>query len=44
MNQRVYIEHKFRSEMMILYFNAQEIYYCTEYFQFNIKNNTTSDK
>ena len=32
MNQKVYIEHKFRSEMMILYFNSQDIYYRKEYF------------
>lgn len=44
MNQKRYIEFKYMSEMMTLYFNAQNIYYRTEYFQFNIKNNTISDK
>lgn len=34
----------YRSEIMGIYFRACDIYYRTEYFQFNIKCNTIHDK
>ncbi len=34
----------YKSEMMSIYFKAREIYFRTEYFQFNIKGNTILDR